>query len=110
MSGRSDEWKSRCNFPPAGGKVAPPAFTMDWAFPMNGCPDGLGVPDEWAFRRRLFEGNYSKEWRTRYFSGVAHTIIVLVAHTMFCGSGAHDTFWAFPFNGQCWEYPRAPIR
>ena len=26
MSGRSDEWKSRCNFPPAGGKVAPPAF------------------------------------------------------------------------------------
>ena len=38
MSGRSDEWKSRCNFPPAGGKVAPPAFN-----------DGLGVHDEWAF-------------------------------------------------------------
>ena len=48
---------------------------------------GLGVPDEWAsrwigfwispntrdfwlkktIRRRVFEGDYSKEWRTRYF-------------------------------------------
>ena len=36
--GHLDEWKSRRNFPPAGGKVAPPAIN-----------DGLGVPDEWAF-------------------------------------------------------------
>ena len=43
-----DEWKSRCNFPPAGGKVAPPAFN-----------DGLGVPIKWAFRKweRPLDGN-----------------------------------------------------
>ena len=50
MSGRSDEWKSRCNFPPTGGKVAPPAFY-----------DGLGVPDEWAFPMN----GRSDEWKGR---------------------------------------------
>ena len=35
----------------------------------------MGVPKE-TIRSRLFEGDYSKEWRTRYFR-----------------SGAHDIFW-----------------
>ena len=39
VGGRSDEWKSGCNFPPAGGKMAPPSFY-----------DGLGVPMDWASR------------------------------------------------------------
>ena len=47
----------------------------DWAFPMNGRPDGLafgslltqGPLVEGDYSRRLFEGDYSKEWRTRYF-------------------------------------------
>ena len=55
MSGRSDEWKSRSNFPPAGGKVAPPAFYDGLGVPHKWASDGLGVPisgrpDEWAFR------------------------------------------------------------
>ena len=42
-------------FRPPAEKLHLPRFTMDWAFPMNGRPDGLGVPmrgrpDEWAFR------------------------------------------------------------
>ena len=44
MCGRSDGWKSRCNFPPAGGKVAPPVFYDGLGFPINGRPDGLSVP------------------------------------------------------------------
>ena len=43
MSGRSDEWKGRCKFPHAGGKVAPPAFYDEWASPFNGCSHGLAV-------------------------------------------------------------------
>ena len=44
MSGRSDEWKSRCNFPPSGGKVAHPAFNDEWAFRFNGRSHLMGVP------------------------------------------------------------------
>ena len=65
MSGRSDEWKSRCNFPPAAEKLHLPHLTMDWAFPMNGRPNGLGVPDEWAFpsNAMAFPSNgRSDEW------------------------------------------------
>ena len=55
MGGRSDKWNSRCNCPPAGGKVAPPLFK-----------DGLGFPDEWAFP---FNGRSEKsgidEWKGR---------------------------------------------
>ena len=96
MSGRSDEWKSRCNLPPAGGKVAPPAFydglgvPDEWAFPMNGRPDGLGVPDEWAFRRRLFEG-------------VAHTIFFGSGANDICWSGALDIFWSGAHD-ICWAF------
>ena len=36
-------------FRPPAEKLHLPRFTMDWAFPMNGRPDGLGVPDKWAF-------------------------------------------------------------
>ena len=40
---------------PPAEKLHLPRFTMDWAFPMNGRPDGLGVPkksgiDEWKSR------------------------------------------------------------
>ena len=44
MSGRSDEWKSRCEFSPSGGKVAPPTFYDEWAFPFNGRSHLMGVP------------------------------------------------------------------
>ena len=49
MSGRSDEWKNRRNFPPAGGKVAPPAF-----YDGLGVPDLMGVPIKWE---RPVDGN-----------------------------------------------------
>ena len=49
MSGRSEEWKSRCNFPPAGGQVAPPAFNDEWASPFNGRSEKSGI-DEWESR------------------------------------------------------------
>ena len=46
------------------------AVPIKWAFPFNGRSEG-------DYPRRLFEGDYSKEWRTRYF-----------------WSGAHDIFWS----------------
>ena len=36
-------------FCPPAEKLHLPRLTMDWAFPINGRPDGLGVPDEWVF-------------------------------------------------------------
>jgi len=44
MNGRSDEWKSRRNFPPSGRKVAPLAFIDEWAFRFNGRSHLMGVP------------------------------------------------------------------
>ena len=46
MSGRSDEWKSRCNVPPAGGKVAPPSLYHKWAFHLMGVPE-MGTHIRW---------------------------------------------------------------
>ena len=59
----------------------------------------MGVPSYWAFPfNGRSEGDYSKEWRTRYFwsgvhdkFGVAHTIN-LEWRTRHFGSGAHDNF------------------
>ena len=48
------QWPDECGkvgaiFRPPAEKLHLPRLTMDWAFPMNGRPDGLGVPDGWAF-------------------------------------------------------------
>ena len=63
---------------PPAAKLHLPRFTMDWAFPMNG----------------RSEGDYSKEWRTRYFLGVAHTIFFGSGAHDICWSGAHDILWS----------------
>ena len=61
----------------------------------------MGVPKE-TIRRRLFEGVAHT-----IFFGVAHTILVRASMN---GKVAFYDTWVFPFNGQCWEYPRTPIR
>ena len=81
-------------FRPPAEKLHLPRLTMDWAFPMNGRPDGLGVPDEWAFpsNAMAFPSNgRSDEWKGRCnlpppSGGKLHL--------------PHFTDeWAFPFNG-----------
>ena len=42
--GRSDEWKGRCNLPPAGAKLHLPHFTNELAFPFNGNANQMGTP------------------------------------------------------------------
>ena len=49
---RSDEWKSRCNFPPSGGKVATTAFNDEWASRLNGRSEKSGI-DGWKGRCNL---------------------------------------------------------
>ena len=63
--------KVGANFRPPAEKLHLPRFTMDWAFPMNGRPDGLGVPDEWAFpsNAMAFPSNgRSDEWKGLQFA------------------------------------------
>ena len=79
---------------PPAEKLHRPRFTMDWAFPMNGRPDGLGVPDEWAFpsNAMAFPSNgRSDEWKGRRNLPPAGGKLHLPHFT---------DEWAFPFNGR----------
>ena len=79
-------------FHPPAKKLHLPRLTMDWAFPMNGRPDGLGVPDEWAFP---FKGRSEKsgidEWKGRCNLRPSGGKLHLPHFT---------DEWAFPINGK----------
>ena len=78
-------------FRPPAEKLHLPRFTMDWAFPMNGRPDGVGVPDEWAFP---FNGRSKKsgidEWKGRCNLPPSGCRLYIPHFT---------DEWAFRFNG-----------
>ena len=81
-------------FRPLAGKLHLSSFTRDWAFPINGRPDGLGVPDEWAFPSNVmaFPSNgRSDECQGRCKLPPAGGKLHLPQFT---------DEWAFPFNGR----------
>ena len=47
-----DEWKSRCNLPPGGGKLHLPRFTINGRSHLMGVPANSGI-DEWKSRCNL---------------------------------------------------------